>query len=99
MTTDVTTITVEREYKSHSITVTAEDWKSIKAGQPLCFKGEEYAFEGESFWDYWTFNQSSAGSLLVEYGDDEGSGFDGMLNDISVEEHKAADQPTQATVA
>lgn len=99
MTIRVTTITVEREYKSHSITVTAEAWKSIKAGQPLCIKGEEYAFEGESFWDYWTFNESSAGSLMVEYGDDEGPGFDGMLNDVSVEEHKAADPPTQATVA
>jgi hypothetical protein len=98
MKTTGTTITVERGYKSHSITVTGADWKSIKAGQTLRVRGDEYAFEGETFWDYWSFNELSAGSLVVEYGDDEGGGFDGRLDDASAEEHDSADRPAQVTV-
>jgi hypothetical protein len=93
-----TTITVERGYNSHSITVTAADWKSIKAGQALRLRGDEYSFEGEIFWDYWSFNSLSAGSLVVEYGDDEGGRFDGRLDDVSAEEHDSAGRPAQATV-
>jgi hypothetical protein len=93
-----TTVTVDRGYKSHSITVTIADWKSIKAGQALRLRGDEYSFEGEIFWDCWSFNSLSAGSLVVEYGDDEGGRFDGRLDDVLAEEHDFADRPAQATV-
>jgi hypothetical protein len=49
MKTTGTTITVERGYRLHSITVTIADWKSIEAGQALRLRGDEYAFEGETF--------------------------------------------------
>lgn len=93
-----TTITVERGYKSHSITVTRADWQGIKAGEPLRLRGDEYTFEGETFWDYWSFNSLSAASLVVEYGDDEGGRFDGRLDDVSAEEHDSADRPAPAAV-
>jgi hypothetical protein len=99
MKTKGTTVTVDRGYKSHSITVAPGDWKSIKAGQTLRVRGDEYAFEGEIFWDIWTFNELSAGSLVVEYGDDEGGRFDGKLDDVSAQDHESSDQSAEVTVA
>jgi hypothetical protein len=80
------TLTVEWGYELHSITLTARNWRRIKAGRPLRIRGKGYYYEGEFFWDYWTFNKASTGSLLVEYGDG-GVGFDGDLDDATVEEH------------
>ncbi len=103
MKTTGTTVTVERGLKAHSITLTVTDWKAIKVGHPLRVRGDEYAFEGEIFWDYWSFNESSSGSLLVEYGDDEGGRFDGRLDNASAEEHDCADlarvSVTESTLA
>ena len=81
------TVIVQRGYKAHSISLTAEAWAAVSAGKPISFQGDEYTYEGETFWDYWSFNSTSAGSLQIEYGDDDGAGFDGELSDASIEEH------------
>ena len=80
------TITVEWGYESHSITLTARNWAHVKAGRPLEIRGKGYHYEGEFFWDYWSFGES--GSLDVFYGEDCGHGFSGELSDALVTEHE-----------
>jgi hypothetical protein len=82
------TITVREGSRTHSVNLTADDWKAVIAGRPLCVKADEYVYEGESFWDYWDFNSKSAGSLLVEYGDDADASFEGNLDDEHVDVHR-----------
>jgi hypothetical protein len=64
------------------------NWAKVKSGKPLKIRGEGYSYEGEFFWDYWTFEGGLSGKLLVEYGEDGGVGFDGEVCDASIEEHQ-----------
>jgi len=80
-------ITVEWGYELHSIKLTPRDWSLVKSGKPLNIRGIGYHYEGEFFWDYWSFSGGLGGSLIVSYGDDGGVGFNGKL---SVAEIKAA---------
>jgi hypothetical protein len=81
------TIVVEQGYKAHSIRLTPEDFAAVSAGQAICVRGNEYVYEGETFYDYWNFNATSAGSLQIECGDDSGIGFDGLLRNATIKEH------------
>ena len=81
------TLVVKQGYRTHSISLTGTDWASVSADQPICVRGAEYVCEGETFWDYWNFNATSAGSLRVEYADDGYVCFDGKLIDAAIEEH------------
>ena len=80
------TISVEWGYESHSITLTPRNWAKVKSGKSLSIRGEGYYYEGEHFWDYWTFGGGLDGSLDVYYGEDGGHGFSGKLSDTLTEE-------------
>jgi hypothetical protein len=41
-------------------------------------------------WEYWNFAGGLDGDLVVEYGDDGGTGFIGRLADATIEEKPAA---------
>ena len=71
------TFTVEWGYELHTITLTARNWSKVRRGKPLRLRGTGYRYEGDFFWDYWTFNQETVGELFVDYGDDGGQGWIG----------------------
>ncbi len=47
----------------------------------MSIRGKGYYYEGSFFWDYWYFGGGLDGDLIVTYGDDGGTGFDGELKD------------------
>ncbi len=81
------TVSVEWGYETHAITLTSRNWAKVKSGKPLSIRGKGFWYEGEFFWDYWSFDGGLAGSLWVGYGDDGGTGFEGRLSDAELEEH------------
>ncbi len=87
MATKRATIAVEWGYEPHAITLTARNWARVKAGRPLSIRGKGYYYEGEFFWDYWSFGGGLDGELQVDYGEDGACGFLGRLNDADIEEH------------
>jgi hypothetical protein len=87
MRTPGTTVTVEYGHELHSIRLTPRNWAKVKSGKPLRLRGKGYHYEGEFFWDYWTFAGGLDGELRVEYGKDGGTGFIGKLSDATIEEH------------
>jgi hypothetical protein len=80
------TVTVTWGYELHSITLTSKNWAKVKSGKALRLRGKGYRYEGEFFWDYWSFGGGLDETLLVEYGDDGGTGFDGTLRDATIKE-------------
>ena len=78
------TVTVEWGDDLHSLTLIPRNWKRVKAGKALSLRGKGYRYEGEWFWDYWTF--AVDGSLMVEDSGD-GVGFIGTVSDAVVTEH------------
>jgi hypothetical protein len=44
------------------------NWAIVKSGKALRLRGKGYRYEGEFFWDYWSFGGGLDGTLLVEYG-------------------------------
>ncbi len=82
------TITVSWGYEPHSLKLSARDWRLIKSGKSMKIRGEGYHHEGDFFWDYWDFSGGLNGSLIVEYGEDGGTGFVGKLSDAAIEEAK-----------
>jgi hypothetical protein len=65
-----------------SLRLTPRNWSRLQRGQSFRIRGKGYTYEGEFFWDYWTFTNGVGGDLLVEYGEDGGVGFEGKLADV-----------------
>lgn len=80
-------IVVEWGDELHEITLTARNWRLVKAGKPLIIRGAGYRYEGEHFRDWWHFAGGLDGGLEVGYarGDDYGQGWLGNLNDARIE--------------
>ena len=85
------TITVEWGYEPHSITLTARNWAAVQAGKPHRQRGKGYHYEGQFFWDYWSFEGGLGGALEVGYGNDGAEGFAGRLADAQIQEHTEAE--------
>ena len=81
------TIWVEWGYEQHSITLTPRNWAAVKSGRSHSQRGKGYRYEGEFFWDYWSFEGGLDGKLEVYYGDDAAGGFLGKLRDADITEH------------
>ncbi len=73
-------------YECHSIILTPRNWSKVKKGKPLSIRGKGYYYEGEFFWDYWTFAGGLDGILNVSYGNDGGGGWEGKLSDATINE-------------
>jgi hypothetical protein len=94
MTKERVRISVEWGYEIHSITLTARNWAKVKAGKPLRIRGKGYWYDGEFFWDHWTFVGGYEGRLLVEYhllGEWYGNGWDNALKDAEIETFTGAE--------
>lgn len=85
MTNSGVRVTVEWGYEQHSLLLTPQQWSQVVSGSPLSVVGPGYAYEGEFFQDYWSFAGGMQGDLIVTYGHDGGSGFDGKLEDAAIE--------------
>jgi len=86
------TISVEWGYEEHSITLAEQDWNRVRSGSPVQIRGTGFHYEGQFFWDYWSFNTERAGSLMVTYCEptdhhSEAVGFEGSMSDAEVEQH------------
>jgi hypothetical protein len=81
------TITVTWGYQVHSLTLTPRNWARVKSGSPLSIRGPGYHYEGEFFWDYWSFVGGLDGELEVGYGGDGAQGFIGRLSSATITEH------------
>lgn len=83
-------VSVEWGYELHAITVAAETWAGILAGDDVVLDGDFYAYDGETFQTEWRFGGGMAGKLEVLYrptGEDdfgEGVGFVGRLKDADI---------------
>jgi hypothetical protein len=69
-----------------SIRLTPRNWVRVRSGKPLHIRGKGYHYEGEFFWDYWSFDGGLEGTLCVSYGQDGGVGFSGGLFPAMIEE-------------
>ncbi len=87
VTDQAATISVEWGYELHSLTLTPEQWATILGGEELGVKGAGYWYEGTFFDDYWHFTGGLDGDLIVFYGDDGGTGWNGPLRGATIEEH------------
>jgi hypothetical protein len=70
-------------------------WAALKGGESHSIRGKGYYSEGDFFWDYWDFGGGLNGTLRVQYGKntkDLGVGFDGTLDEATIEEHLAKGQ-------
>lgn len=76
-------ITVIWNDEQHTLQIPIEVWKQIEAGESINLEGDGYRYEGETYQDVWSFNQSEKGILMVEY-DDGGVGFEGMISDAEI---------------
>lgn len=79
------TVTVSWGYESYRVDVEAADWQRIRTGEALMIKNEQW-YEGKPFNAYWMFNTDPECSLVVDYGEDGGTGFNGDIWDASIEE-------------
>ena len=57
----------------------------IKRGDKLRLRSRGFSDCGAQ-WEYWSFEVGLEGRLLVEYGEDGGTSFDGALKDADIEE-------------
>lgn len=80
------TISVTWGNELHSVRLGARNWARVLSGNPVRIRGKGYRYEGDFFWDYWSFGGGFHGTLLVEYGADGGVGFDGRLSAANIEE-------------
>jgi len=78
-------VSVEWGYDLHEIVVSPRNWSRIKRGDKLRLRSRGYSECGAQ-WEYWSFEGGLEGRLLVEYGEDGGTGFDGLLKDADIEE-------------
>lgn len=68
-----------------SLDLTPRNWAKVKAGRTLQIRGRGYYYEGEFFRDHWYFEGGLEGALVVYYGEDGGTGFDGRLSDANIQ--------------
>ena len=80
-------IAVEWGYDIHEVILTPRNWSRVKRGGSLRMRSPGYSEEGFQ-WEYWNFAGGLDGDLVVEYGDDGGTGFIGKLSDATIEEAK-----------
>jgi hypothetical protein len=85
-------IIVQWGYDSHDVVLTPRNWTRVKRGKALRIRSPGFSEEGFQ-WEYWNFAGGLDGDLVVEYGDDGGTGFIGKLDDATIEE-----MPETATV-
>jgi hypothetical protein len=78
-------LSVEWGSDLHEIVVSPRNWARIKRGAKLRLRASGYS-ECGSQWEYWNFEGGLEGKLVVEYGEDSGTGFDGLLKDADIEE-------------
>ena len=78
-------LTVEWGYDNHDVVLTPRNWARVKRGKPLRIRSPGFSEEGFQ-WEYWNFAGGLDGELVVEYGDDGGTGFIGKLADATIEE-------------
>ena len=69
-----------------SIVITQKEYQSILDGKSFSTDGDGFRYEGESFYDWWTFEGGANSNLIVTYGDDGAVGFDGSISDCEIEE-------------
>ncbi len=84
-------ISVEWGYLDHEIILTPRNWTRVKRGGALRIRSPGYSEEGFQ-WNYWSFAGGLDGDLIVEYGEDGGTGFIGKLRDASIEEAGKAEK-------
>lgn len=74
------TLTVPVGNETRSVTLTVDEWDSVKSGRYLLKSASEF-YEGDEFVYKWYFNDPrfSETSLIVEY--DDAEGFIGSIND------------------
>jgi hypothetical protein len=78
-------ITVEWGYDLHDIILTPRNWSRVKRGFSLRIRSPGFSEDGFQ-WEYWSFSGGLNGNLIVEYGNDGGTGFVGKISDASIEE-------------
>ena len=73
-----------------SLSLTPQNWTKLKSGKALQIRGRGYYYEGEFFRDYWHFEGGLDGALVVYYGEDGATGYDGKASGADIEEHSVS---------
>ena len=81
---DQVTLGIEIGYELRTITLTQSQWKEVQSGKELREEVEDF-YEGESLTYTWYFNNPSdrENSLVVTY-DDQGVGYMGSVEDLTL---------------
>lgn len=80
------TVGVSWGYERHECVIGHTRWRKIRQGQAVMVRSIGW-YEGKSFPCYWYFDLDSECSLVVDYGDDGGQGFQGNILDAHIDEH------------
>ncbi len=68
-----------------SVLLTKKEYQSIIEGNSFKARGEGYSYEGEDFYDWWTFEGGKDCNVVVSY-NGGGVGYDGPLSGCKIEE-------------
>lgn len=79
------TVTVSWGYELHSVKIGAARWRRIRRGEAVLVRSKGW-YEGKSFPCFWLFDDNAEYSLVVNYGNDGGTGFNGDIRDATIEE-------------
>jgi hypothetical protein len=74
-------ISVEIGYELHTLSVSNEEWTTIKAGEPFV-KDLESHYEGELFTYEFNFNSDPENNLIVSYYGEDMDAGDGYIGNI-----------------
>lgn len=81
------TLSVEWGYHRYYVKVGSARWRRIRQGETITIRNKQW-YEGKPFNCYWFFNMNPEYSLVVDYGEDGGTGFNGNIRDAWIEERK-----------
>ena len=79
------TVSVVWGYDLHSVRIGAARWRRIRRGEAVLVRSS-YWYEGERFSCWWFFDEHAEHSLVVDYGEDGGTGFTGDIREATIEE-------------
>jgi hypothetical protein len=68
------------------LVVSKRNWSRILRGKEVGLRGKGYYYEGEFFWDYWSFSGGLDGKLRVSYSGG-GDGFIGTPREALIEHY------------
>lgn len=69
----------------HALVISADRWRRIRHGERVISR-TKYWKEGKRIWCHWLFDEGAECSLVMDYREDDGLGFNGDIRDATIVE-------------